>query len=165
MKKTKEGLFDWSLYGALLRHQRSNIGFKAAEAFSAALWRRTRVYISRDVLYRLEQGNQIPDRLQFMALNKAAYGTYFPKQVIKQCMCFEWQAVIKDNDPREPDITADWAEENFTDAIKEYGFSEDRDPIEMAFEINEYPGIFEGDDLLRPDHRVYIHRPAPPYPS
>ena len=126
MKQTLKGLIDWSLYGALLRHQRTSvIGFRKAEEFTDALWRRTRVFISRDVLYKIERGDRAPDTIEFMALNKAVYGSFFPEAIIKQCMCEEWKALSDDQ------------------AIQDFDLSSDADCFVCADATKDVPHVFD----------------------
>lgn len=144
MKQTLKGLIDWSLYGALLRHQRTSvIGFRKAEEFTDALWRRTRVFISRDVLYKIERGDRAPDTVEFMALNKAVYGSFFPEAIIKQCMCEEWKALSDDYDPKEPCITEKWALENIDQAIQDFDLSSDADCFVCADATKDVPHVFD----------------------
>lgn len=122
--KTQTDLIDWGLYGAMIRHARIKLGYKTAESFSPSLWRRTRVYISRDVLYKIESGKQVPDTLQFMALNIALFGEFFPiPKVISTCMGAEWEelseAYEREATPSKPWISDKWKDENTEEEIKE----------------------------------------------
>lgn len=113
--KTDKHMFDWGLYGAMVRHTRNKLGFTKAEDFGAALWRRTRIYISRDVLYKIEQGRQVPDAMQFMALNLVLFGSYYPElKVIDMCLSSDWEYIEKHNElpNREFNIPENWKEEN-----------------------------------------------------
>lgn len=118
--KTEPNLIDWGLYGALVRNRRIKLGFKTAESFSAPLWQRTRVYISRDALYKIEQG-RTPDAQQFMALNLVLFNDFFPMdRIIRACMSTEWEYIINHNpardrseaDPLSLDLPEAWKIEN-----------------------------------------------------
>lgn len=91
--------FDWDLYGMILRKKRTDLGFKKAEDFTEGIWRRTRVRISRDTLYKIEQGRQIPDATQFMALNIATCFDPFDANTTNLCMSQEWKEVVSRNMP------------------------------------------------------------------
>ena len=107
--------FDWSLYSALVRKDRKDKGFKTAEAFSATIYRRTRVNISRDSVYKIEQGKQTPDALQFMAINIALYNEPMPHRITSLCFCPEWDQMIG----YEGSFPVEWAHENFRAAAGE----------------------------------------------
>ena len=85
--------FDWSLYGTLIRKRRIDLGYKKAEAFTQSIWRRTRVAISRDTLYKIEQGRQTPDATQFMAINIALGGDPFFPWATSLCLSVEWREI------------------------------------------------------------------------
>lgn len=87
-------MFDWSLYGMLVRKYRADLGYKRAEEFSDTIWRRTRVRISRDAVYRIEQGKQTPSADQFMAINLALFGSPFGGDAIRLCMAKEWKQIM-----------------------------------------------------------------------
>ena len=82
-------LFDWPLYGALVRHHRTKAGIKTAAAFSDAVYERTRAKVSRDSIYKIEQGRQVPDAMQFMAINLALFGEVWPVWPLRQCFAFD----------------------------------------------------------------------------
>lgn len=98
--------FDWALYGMLLRKKRLDLGFRKAEEFAASIWRRTRVRISRDTLYKIEQGKQIPDAEQFMAINLALSQVLFDTQTADLCLSPEWRGIVGSCIPET------WKEEN-----------------------------------------------------
>ena len=49
---------------------------------------------SRDIIYKLEQGRQVPTATQFICLNIAVYNSVMPKEVML-CMSPEMQALIE----------------------------------------------------------------------
>ena len=91
--KQPAAMFGWSLYGMLVRKHRADKGYKKAEAFSETIWRRTRVDISRDTLYKIEQGRQIPNAEQFMAINMALFGAPINDDLLHLCMSAEWRSI------------------------------------------------------------------------
>ena len=74
--------FDWTLYGTLIRKARRDAGCPKAEDFGKILKKNTGVYISKNVVYKIETGRQIPDAEQFMALNLFAFNQAFPPEKI-----------------------------------------------------------------------------------
>ena len=102
-------MFDWSLYGMLVRKHRAKKGYKKAEAFSETIWRRTRVDVSRDTLYKIEQGRQVPSAEQFMAINMALFGAPFNDDLLHLCMSAEWRSIF--NEEVDP-IPHEWKLEN-----------------------------------------------------
>lgn len=100
---------DWALYGLLVRKHRIDSGFRKVEDFSRVIWRRTRFYLSRDTLYKIEQGRQIPDSSQFMALNLALFGNPFGGEDIWKCLPKEWRDITSVPALFVPDS---WKEEN-----------------------------------------------------
>lgn len=87
--------FDWCLYGALVKNWRNRKGYKTAESFSETIWRRTRANVSRDSLYKIEKGKQVPDAVQFMAINMSLFGNPFPGKLVDACFSPEWMGIIK----------------------------------------------------------------------
>lgn len=83
--------FDWPLYGMLIRRRRIEMGFRKAEDFAESLRQRERIQISRDTLYKIERGEQIPTATQFMALNIATSSDPFPRRIIDACMDGYWK--------------------------------------------------------------------------
>lgn len=107
--KEPAAMFDWSLYGMLVRKHRVEKGYKKAEAFSETIWRRTRVDISRDTLYKIEQGRQIPNAEQFMAINMALFGAPINEELLQLCMSTEWRSISNEEVDTIPD---EWKLEN-----------------------------------------------------
>lgn len=116
MDEDAEPAFDWQLYGLLVRKERIRIGYRRAEDFAASIWRRTRVEVSRDTLYKVEQGRQIPDALQFMAINMALGFDPFLGKVVDMCISSEWKGASS------PDgIPEKWKVTNFINAESKCG--------------------------------------------
>ena len=132
--------FDWTVYGAIVKSTRKRIGYKTAQSFSDTIWRRTRVTVSRDSVYKIEQGRQIPDALQFMAINIALFQDPFPDKQLGACYCIEWGDLL-DHDGQIPE---EWAVQNYEAAIG----NEADDPnftIDDAIErTGEKPEVFIG---------------------
>lgn len=105
--KIANPLFDYALYGLLVRKGRIDLGFKKAEDFSEAVWRRTRVRITKDMLYKIEQGRQVPDTTQFMALNLVLSGTPFNEAISSMCFSTECRHIIEDRS-----VPDEWRTEN-----------------------------------------------------
>ncbi len=122
----KRKVFDWGLYGALVRKARTDLGYRKAEDFADSIWRRTRVKVSRDTLYKIEQGRQVPDGNQFMAINMALSGTRFFPWITNLCTSMEWQSIEDQScgggqgevTPDKLYLPHDWKTENFDEAIE-----------------------------------------------
>jgi len=86
-------LFDWSLYGAMVRHARTKLGYKNTNDLSETIFRRTRMQISKDVLYRIEQNRQEPTAMQFLAINLALFNKIWPegRSEMIACLSDEWR--------------------------------------------------------------------------
>ena len=105
------------LYGAMIKNARKRAGYSTAQAFSDTIYRRTRVYISRDVLYKIEQGRQKPDIEQFMAINLSLYHAPLPSKVTMPCICPEWISIASN----EGEIPLSWRKENTRDLERATG--------------------------------------------
>ena len=111
-------MIDWGLYGMMVRRERTRAGFKRAADFCHSVQRRTRVFISRDVLYKIEQGRQEPSGTQLAALNLSLFGEAFPSWLMPRLASNEWieieQAYREGNgDPiNRPYVPEEWAREN-----------------------------------------------------
>lgn len=143
--KEPAAMFDWSLYGMLVRKHRAEKGYKKAEAFSETIWRRTRVDISRDTLYKIEQGRQIPNAEQFMAINMALFGAPINEGLLHLCMSTEWRSIS--NEEADP-IPHEWKLEN-TQAL--YEKFDDGDIVEIEVQHSSH----ERD--TRYDPRIVMH--------
>ncbi len=125
--KTENTLYDWELYGLLLRKRRIDMGFKKAEDFASTIWRRTRVKLTRDMLYKFEQGRQVPDGTQFMALNLVVSGNLFAPDISNLCSTLETQALSEDRIPQE------WKTENAQSVWRSFTGCEN--PNDLTFKI------------------------------
>ena len=124
-KDERSEMFDWKLYGLLIRKKRMDIGYKKAEDFSDGIWRRTRVKISRDTLYKIEQGRQIPDASQFMALNLAVDQSLFNPEATNLCTSQEWKSLVSG-----AAVPCEWKRENAEVAWKNSSGMEDVDDFD-----------------------------------
>lgn len=108
---------DWALYGLLIRNRRIKAGYKKGEDFISAVYRRTRVKISLDSMYKIERGKQIPPADVFMSINLVLYGEISPDEVMKICFTPELQEYIFNHE-----IPIQFKRENYNEAVKEiYG--------------------------------------------
>ena len=86
--------FDFGLYGMLVRKMRTDLGYRKAEDFVRTLYLRTRMSMSKETLYKIEQGKQVPNTAQFLALNLALTGELIPEKVASLCLSREWEQII-----------------------------------------------------------------------
>lgn len=82
-------MFNWKLYGLMVRAARQNAGVWHAADLGEWLEKRTGVYMSRDVVYKIEQGRQEPKVGQFVALNLALFGKAFPAELLEKITNWE----------------------------------------------------------------------------
>lgn len=61
-------LFNAHKFGAYLRKERTEKGYKSARAFSKAIEERTGVYIDKDTILLIERGERLPDAEKYLAL-------------------------------------------------------------------------------------------------
>ncbi len=128
--------FDWALYGMIVRKRRVELGYKKAEHFAASVWRRVRFEISRDSLYKIEQGKQVPTGMQVIALNMALFGQPFPEELFEICASRGWKKIARDTraaigsegDYESIDMTRfvpeQWKEVNYSTELLEKGYEE-----------------------------------------
>ena len=88
-------LFDLELYGAKCRKRRQDLGYKTADAFAASVRRRTDASITRDILYKIEQGRQEPGASLFLALNLSLWGDPFPFEAIGECLSKDFAETVR----------------------------------------------------------------------
>lgn len=89
-----EELFSWGLYANLIRQKRTSMGYTTAKKFSAGIYRRTRLRVSSDVLYRIEQCRQEPTAMQFMAINLSLFDEVWPFEV-RACARGGWVELVE----------------------------------------------------------------------
>lgn len=89
----RRGDFDWALYGSVLRAARAKkLGFKKGEEFAKRI-EAEGLKMSKETLYKIEQGKQIPNAAQFIALNLIVFGESAPEKVMDLCMGTQWQGL------------------------------------------------------------------------
>ena len=81
----KGKLFDWELYGVLVRLGRVKLGYRKADSFSKHIHARTGYDITHWSLYKIEQGSRIPGAEQFLAINMSIWGEMLPDEVVRKC--------------------------------------------------------------------------------
>lgn len=147
VKSETSGMFDWSLYGLLVRKFRTDMGYKKAEDFAATIWRRTRVEVSRDSLYKIEQGRQVPSAEQFMAINIALGRAIDFTEITDICKSKEWKEIIEG---RHDPIPITWKIENDMRALQEYGGTGEKDlkkddpAFKFAYVTKDHSSLFCG---------------------
>lgn len=129
--------WDDQLYGAMVKNARKKAGYSTAQAFSDTIYRRTRVRITRDVLYKIEQGRQTPDLRQFMAINIALYHVPLPSKITVPCMSAEWINIASN----EGEIPLSWRRGN-TLALEEATGERYHDGVEAARAAKDDPSLF-----------------------
>ena len=154
--KTDNSLFDWSKYGALIRHERTNKGLKNPAEFSRYIFLRTRFEISKDVLYRIEQNRQEPTAMQFLAINLALFGKMWPSYSweLGSCLCREWDYFAENEEP-----PCEWQHDNLRDFFEENPCYSD-DGKKVVFD-SDLPNGFEDSfftyaDYLPDDERFEL---------
>lgn len=151
VKSSNSGMFDWSLYGLLVRKFRTDMGYKNAEDFADTIWRRTRVEVSRTSLYKIEQGKQAPSAEQFMAINMALGGAIDFEEITNLCKSTEWKEILRgDHDP----IPLEWRYENYERAIQEHAGNGEG---ELKDGVSDYAVAKAAND---PCHKLFA-RPCP----
>ena len=87
--KENEELFDWHLFGAMLRNRRLKMGYKKASAFSETIYNRTRLIITEQQLYKIESGRRVPTGMELVAI-AVTVGRGAFLQMLSTCSCDEW---------------------------------------------------------------------------
>lgn len=90
-------LFDWQLYGALIRLERTKQGMYKAALLSDAIYSRTGFRVSKYVLYRIEQNRQEPTAMQFVSINMTLWQTPYPDSNLFQCLSDAWKHIAEEN--------------------------------------------------------------------
>lgn len=88
-----EELFDWTVFGALIRNKRKKKGYKTAEEFSRTIYNRTRFTISAETLYKIEGGKQVPNAMQLMAICMSVSWSPQIGNLFAVCASNEWNEV------------------------------------------------------------------------
>lgn len=88
-----EDLFDWTVFGALIRNKRRKKGYKTAEEFSKTIYNRTRFTISAETIYKIEGGKQVPNAMQLMAICMSVSWSPQIGDLFAVCASNEWNEV------------------------------------------------------------------------
>lgn len=86
-----EPTIDLFLYGALVKRARLNLGYRRGEDFVNAMKRVTGYEMSKDVLYRIENGKREPEVNFMIALNLMMGKIATDTEFIRMCIPQEWQ--------------------------------------------------------------------------
>ena len=69
------------IYGSIVKKGRMKEGYERASDFAKAVTEETGVVLTRDVLYKIEQGKKVPSVTQYAAINSMLFGERFPKWI------------------------------------------------------------------------------------
>lgn len=86
-------IFDWGIFGVLVRCFRRELGFRKAEEFSDAIEQETGLKISADIIYKIENGKQKATVEQFFAI-LSMFDTGSRKRIIRLCVCDGMSEVV-----------------------------------------------------------------------
>ena len=123
-----DDLFDWAVFGALVRQHRKRMGYKTAEAFSESIYNRTRFSISAETLYKIEGGKQMPNGMQLLSLLIALGLEPFKSpagRILTAASGKEWESVGTWNE-----VPEKWRRENSCHYALEYSGFPDCDSAE-----------------------------------
>lgn len=115
-------LYDWDLFGALMKLERKKLFITSTAELSEEIYLNTRKRISKDTLYRIEQGKQVPNAEQFMAINLTLFGSLIPGEFsnMHTCLSEEWRECAGGGT-----IPEQWRKENILEAYRKSGFVSD----------------------------------------
>ena len=68
--------FDREGFGQWLKSERVEAGYKSASAFAEAIYEMTGLYVTKDILYKLETGRQDVTVMQLLAFSLTLYSNY-----------------------------------------------------------------------------------------
>lgn len=85
-----EPTIDLTLYGALLKRARLNLGYRRAEDFVDAMKRATGYTVSKDIVYRMESGKKEPTINFVIAMNIMLGLPTTDFSMVEMCMPKEW---------------------------------------------------------------------------
>lgn len=102
MDKIQE-LLDLGLFGALIRHTRSEVGFKTAEEFANAITEVVGYPVSKETIYKIESGKQEPKLSLYIAMKRVLYPYVEPKldKILEMSVCDDWRhplSMVTSND-------------------------------------------------------------------
>lgn len=92
MDKSQRSI-DLGLLGALIRHARSEAGFKTAEVFADAITAVVGYPVSKETIYKIESGKQEPKLSLYLAIKRALYPYTNPKfdKILEVSVCDDWR--------------------------------------------------------------------------
>lgn len=159
MVENKDSFFSWSVYGALVRMHRTKLGYKNTASFSDGIERRTGMYISKDVLYRIEQSRQVPTAEQFMAINLALFDSISPSKYeddFYSCINREWREHIENEEMTDAQKLAVFIEE--VERGKKYVYSDEGLRVVEESILNEPADFYAiGDSYKRDIEEVTLN--------
>lgn len=102
MDKSQE-LLDLGLFGALIRHARSEVGFKTAEEFANAITAVVGYPVSKETIYKIESGKQEPKLSLYIAIKRVLYPYVEPKldKILEMSVCDDWLHPLSDVAPND----------------------------------------------------------------
>lgn len=82
---------DLFLFGAFVKRERLNLGYRKAEDFVAIMKVRTGYDMSKDTLYRIEKGSRVPDINFIAAFNIMLGRKPTDMTIVESCVPQEWK--------------------------------------------------------------------------
>ena len=106
--------FDSALWGGIIKVKRKKLKLTSVSDFVEQIWLRTRVLITVNTYYKVEQGKQEPTLKQFMAINFIIFKSFFPPDdVMHLCLSGEWEQLEQLKDDNEQIVPDEWAKQNY----------------------------------------------------
>jgi len=90
VKMNESPAFDYAKYGALLRLERTRLGYRKADVFIRHFIKTTGMHMSKDILHKIETGATRVRLDMYCALNLALDRPAFDDWIAKQCVPDEW---------------------------------------------------------------------------
>ena len=91
LDKDFEPTIDLFLFGAFIKRERLNLGYRKAEDFVYVMKTKTGYEISKDILYRIEKGKRIPDINFIAAFNIMLGRKPTDMTIVEACTPQEWK--------------------------------------------------------------------------
>lgn len=88
-----EPTIDLTLFGALLKRARLNLGYRRAEDFVDAMKKATGYDVSKDIVYRMESGKKEPSVNFIIALNIMMGNSLSDYSMVEMCVPKEWKDI------------------------------------------------------------------------
>lgn len=95
-EEISNGIVDYGLLGALLRHKRQQIGFKRAEDFAKAITELVGYPVSKETIYKVESARQRPSIDLYLAMMRVLEpdGDYSFDGLIDMALPNEWSTPL-----------------------------------------------------------------------